>query len=256
MAPLIAFIIGAGQNVGEHTAAALKAKGYQVAVGSRKPDIEQRKKEGYFPVVIDATNPDSVKTAFAQVNKELGPPNVVIFNASHWVSAAVPEDPLTLSLEGLKEQMDVTLAAYAAAQEALQGFRSETHKDGLKTFIITGNPLPWVPADTLPLYFGVYIQKTILWRFTEFFANAYAKEQARFYFVTLVGKAGGVIDDLSHWPTSGPQHAQVQYSYVFHWDHAVNDLLPSLQVYLDLITREDQTDWDYRFTVDGKKWTK
>ncbi|KAJ7793008.1 hypothetical protein B0H14DRAFT_3498540 [Mycena olivaceomarginata] len=40
---LIAFIIGAGKNVGEHTAAALKGKGYQVVLGSRAPVIDQVK---------------------------------------------------------------------------------------------------------------------------------------------------------------------------------------------------------------------
>jgi NAD(P)-dependent dehydrogenase (short-subunit alcohol dehydrogenase family) len=80
MSPLIAFIIGAGRNIGEHTAAALKAKGYQVALGSRKPDEDQIKKDGYFPVAIDAESPETLKAAFSQINRELGPPNVVIFN--------------------------------------------------------------------------------------------------------------------------------------------------------------------------------
>jgi NAD(P)-dependent dehydrogenase (short-subunit alcohol dehydrogenase family) len=81
MSPLIAFIIGAGRNIGEHTAAALKAKGFKVALGSRKPDVDQIKKDGYFPVAIDAESPVSVQQAFSQVNQELGgPPNVVIFN--------------------------------------------------------------------------------------------------------------------------------------------------------------------------------
>ncbi|KAJ7260908.1 hypothetical protein B0H12DRAFT_1231653 [Mycena haematopus] len=138
---LIAFIIGAGKNIGEHTAATLKANGYQVALGSRKPIIDQVKKDGYFPVTVEAGSPESVKAAFAQVTKELGPPNVVIFNAAVYVPAPVPEDPLTLSLEAFKQHTDVGLGVFAAAQEALVGFRSETLK-GPKTFIVTGNPLP------------------------------------------------------------------------------------------------------------------
>jgi hypothetical protein len=73
--------------------------------------------------------------------------------------------------------------------------------------------------------------------------------------VSLVdAETGGVIEPLSSFYTSGPQHAQV---------------------YLDLITRGDQADWEYRsvflflmqyenilfyffdrFTLDGKQWTK
>ncbi|KAF7368822.1 hypothetical protein MVEN_00207400 [Mycena venus] len=235
MSPLIAFIIGAGQNIGEHTAAALKAKGYQVALGSRKPVIEQVRKNGYFPVAVDAENPESVQAAFAQINKDLGPPSVVIFNAAVFVPPPVPEDPLTLSVGDLKRQTDVGVAVYAAAQEALKGFRSETLKDTAhKTFIITGNALPWIPASG-GAWMGLNIQKVMEWRLMEIFSSVYSKEGARFYFVSLVGDHGGVIEPISSFFTSGPQHAQV---------------------YLGLITREDQADWDYRFTLDGKQWIR
>ncbi|KAJ7631916.1 hypothetical protein DFH06DRAFT_1337437 [Mycena polygramma] len=232
--PLVAFIIGAGKNVGESTAAALKAKGYKVALGSRKPVIDQVEKDGYFPVAIDAQSTESVQKAFAQVNKELGPPNVVVFNAVSFTQPPTPADPMTLPLESFKAQTDLAVSVYAAAQEALKGFRSDIHKGALKTFIITGNALPWIPVDD-PLWLGLSVQKIIEWRLAEIFALAYAKEQIRFYFATLVGEKGGIIEPLSLFSTSGPQHAQV---------------------YLDLITRADQEDWDYRFTLDTKKWTK
>ncbi|KAJ7894838.1 hypothetical protein B0H14DRAFT_2681930 [Mycena olivaceomarginata] len=233
MSSLVAFVIGSGQNIGDSTAAALKAQGYKVAVGSRKPAVEERQRDGYLPVAMDAHSPEGVKAAFAHVNAELGPPSVVVFNTGLSVTAPVPEDPLSLPLEAFQRQTAVASAVYAAAQEALVGFRSDTLKGMNKTFIITGNPLPWLPADVLPIYFGLNIQKLILWRLMEFFSGAYLKEQARFYFATLVGEKGGVIEDVSAFPTSGPQHAQV---------------------YLDLITRADQTNWDYRFTLDGKQW--
>ncbi|KAJ7875315.1 hypothetical protein B0H14DRAFT_3548896 [Mycena olivaceomarginata] len=226
---LIAFIIGAGKNVGEHTAAALKGKGYQVVLGSRAPVIDQVKKDGYFPVTVDVGNPESVKRAFVQINKELGPPNVVIFNASISVAPPNPADPLTLPLEAFKQHTDVGLSVYAAAQEAIRGFRSETHKGALKTFIVTGNPLPWIPATHLN-WIGGNVEKTMQWRLMELLSHAYSKEGSR-----IVGETGGIINPLSAFFTSGPQHAQV---------------------YLDLVTREDQADWDYRFTLEGKQWRK
>ncbi|KAJ6478561.1 hypothetical protein C8R47DRAFT_636425 [Mycena vitilis] len=231
--PLVAFIIGAGKNVGESTAVALKAKGYKVAVGSRKPVIEQVKKDGYFPVAVDAQSAESIQQAFAQVNQELGPPNVVVYNVVSFTPPPTPADPATLPLESFKAQTDVGVSVYAAVQEALKGFRSDTHKGSLKTFIITGNALPWVVDN--PFWFSLSVQKIIEWRLAEIFALAYAKEQIRFYFATLVGENGGVIEPLSLFSTSGPQHAQV---------------------YLDLINRANQEDWDYRFTLDTKKWTK
>ncbi|KAJ7875333.1 hypothetical protein B0H14DRAFT_3130772 [Mycena olivaceomarginata] len=169
MSPLIAFIIGAGQ------------------------DIDQ---EGWiFPCGCNIEIPESVQAAFAQITKDLGPPNVVIFNAATVVPPPVPEDPLTLSLEDFKRQTDVGMAVYAAAQEALKGFRSET------------------------------IRKVMEWCLMEMLSTAYSKEGSRFYFVSLVGENGAVVEPLSSFFTSGPQHAQI---------------------YLNLITRDDQTDWEYR----------
>lgn len=76
----IAFIIGSGSNVGKNVAKIFKEKGYTVAIGSRNPDVESSKSSGYFPVKISAGEIDSVREAFAEVNKALGPPNVVIYN--------------------------------------------------------------------------------------------------------------------------------------------------------------------------------
>ncbi|KAF7345081.1 hypothetical protein MVEN_01671600 [Mycena venus] len=231
---LIAFIIGAGQNIGQHTAAALKAKGYQVALGSRKPVVEQVRKDGYFPVAVDAESPESIQAAFAQINKDLGPPSVVIFNAAVVVPAPTPEDPLTLSVADFKRQTDVGVSVYAAAQEAVKGFRTEALKNAQKTFITTGNALPWLPAAN-GARIGLNIQKVLEWRLSEIFSNVYAKEGARFYFASLVGDTGSFVDPITNFFTSGPQHAQV---------------------YLELITRKDQADWDYRFTLEGKQWIR
>jgi hypothetical protein len=99
------------------------------------------------------------------------------------VAPPVPDDPLTLSVESFKQQTDFGVGVYAAAQEALQGFRSDIHKGALKTFIVTGNPLPWVPADK-PLWLGLSVEKLIKWRLMEYFSVAYSKEQARWVELT------------------------------------------------------------------------
>lgn len=78
--PLVAFVIGAGANIGRSVATHLKSQGYGVAWGSRNPDVERLKKEGFFPVKIDVTKHESIKAAFEAVNKGLGAPNVVVYN--------------------------------------------------------------------------------------------------------------------------------------------------------------------------------
>jgi hypothetical protein len=125
------------------------------------------------------------------------------------VTAPVPEDPLSLPLEAFQRQTAVASAVYAAAQEALVGFRSDTLKGMNKTFIITGNPLPWLPADVLPIYFGLNIQKLILWRLMEFFSGAYSKEQARWvgaclfvFFVSIMLQHCGINPGSTSLPSS------------------------------------------------------
>lgn len=92
------------------------------------------------------------------------------------VTPPVEGDPLSMSLETFKEQIDTGLSLYAAAQEALKGFR--TQKDVLNTFIVTGNPLPWVPADR-PAWLGLNMQKVMAWRLMEIFSKSYSKEGSR-----------------------------------------------------------------------------
>ncbi|KAJ7482226.1 hypothetical protein B0H11DRAFT_2022165 [Mycena galericulata] len=233
MSSPIAFIIGSGGNVGKHTAIALKAKGYKVALGSRKPAVQDIKNDGYFPVTVDAESVESIKAAFATITAELGPPNVVIFNAATFEPAPNPAEPLTLSVESFTKQTAFAASVFAAAQEALVGFRSDVHKDASKTFIVTGNPLPWLPVQgPLVPYFTINLQKTVLWRLTEYLASAYSKENIRFYYATITSSEGGMaFTTPEEFYTTGPQHAQV---------------------YLDLITRKDQAEWDYRFDLEAK----
>ena len=74
---LVAFIIGAGPNVGQSVGRTLAQNGYQVAAGSRSAKPNE---DGFLPVALDVAKPESIERAFQTVTKELGPPNVVIFN--------------------------------------------------------------------------------------------------------------------------------------------------------------------------------
>jgi len=230
MPSLTALILGAGSNVGQSLATLLKQKGYAVALGSRNPDFDHVKKEGFFPVRIDVSKPESIKDAFATVNAELGPPNVVVYNAAVFKAPTDPTDPLSLPLEDFTEAVFTGLGVFVAAQQALPGFRSETHKDSTKTFIVTGNLLPFLPP-TSPSYLGLDTQKSIQARLVDLFSRVYPKEDIRFYVAHLVSSTG-TIPPYDVFKTSGPTHAQV---------------------YWDLISHKEQLNWDYRFTVDGNK---
>ncbi|EDR10835.1 uncharacterized protein LACBIDRAFT_315701 [Laccaria bicolor S238N-H82] len=224
---LVAFIIGAGPHIGAAVGTILKQNGYRVALGSRNPKTDKETEEGFYPVKVDASSSESIQAAFQAVNAELGPPNVVIYNAASFVPLPTPEDPLSLHLESFQSSTAVGLGVFAAAQQAITGFRSGVHKDSPKAFIVTGNLLPFVSA--LPAYTSLDIQKVVAARLVETFATAY-KDDIRFYFASLVSPSGEL--PKGDFPKSAETHAQV---------------------YWELINSRTQGNWDHRFTLDGKK---
>ncbi|EEB88729.1 hypothetical protein MPER_13265 [Moniliophthora perniciosa FA553] len=228
---LVAFILGAGSNVGRSVALKLKEQSYAVAVGSRNPDKESAKKDGFFPVTLDINNQDSIVKAFETVKKELGAPNVVVYNAAILNLPEDVSDPLTLSIEGFNACITLGQNVFLAAQQALPGFRSEGHKQNAKAFIVTGNLLPFLPVETTRLV-GLSAQKTIESHLIELFNNTYLKEGIRYHYAHFVAEDGS-IPPYSDFRVSGPDHATA---------------------YWDLISAKEPGRWDYRFVKGGKKY--
>ncbi|KAJ7147427.1 hypothetical protein C8R43DRAFT_1195672 [Mycena crocata] len=154
--------------------------------------------------------------------------------ATTFEMAPIQEDPLTLSTEAVTTMTGMGVAVFAAAQEFVNAARAAGPEFASlpRTFITTGNPLPWCPDMR---WFGMNSQKVVQWRLVGLLAEAYGGEGFRFYYATLVGSTGGIVDNIPDFFTSGPQHAEV---------------------YLELISREEQGEWDHRFTLDTKQWTK
>lgn len=223
----IAFIIGAGPHIGAAVGTILKQNGYRIALGSRNPKTDKETEEGSYPVKVDASSSESIQAAFRTVNAELGPPNVVIYNAASFIPLPTPEDPLSLPLESFESSTAVGLGVFAAAQQAITGFRSGVHKHSPKAFIVTGNLLPFISA--LPSYTSLDVQKVVAARLVETFAAAYKDDSIRFYFASFVSPSGEI--SLEDFPKSAETHARV---------------------YWELINSEIQGNWDHRFTLDGK----
>ncbi|KAF8917070.1 hypothetical protein CPB85DRAFT_1431684 [Mucidula mucida] len=228
---LVAFIIGAGSNVGDSVAQILLKQNYKVALGSRNPKRDNVP-EGLYPFSIDVTKPESIKPAFDKVTADVGPPNIVIFNAATFERSNL-EDPLSLPFSGFSRDHAVTASFYLAAQEALSSFRSPVHKDSVKAFIVTGNLLAFIPAAASEATrFGLGLQKRSEAYLTELFHNVYGKEGIRFHYAHLVSSEGG-IPPYADFLKSGPAHAKA---------------------YARLINAEAPKSWDYRFTKDGEKY--
>lgn len=75
----VVFVLGAGAGVGSSVAKAFAAKGYNVALASRKANPEEDTADKIH-IPLDLGLPGSVADAFEKVKKSLGIPSVVVYN--------------------------------------------------------------------------------------------------------------------------------------------------------------------------------
>ena len=91
----IILILGAGPRIGTSLAKAFAAKGYKVALTSRKAsDVNNTADE--IHIQSDLADPGTVANAFSQVKASLGIPSVVVYNGEY--RCPEPRCFLTLSL--------------------------------------------------------------------------------------------------------------------------------------------------------------
>ena len=129
-------IVGAGPGLGQALARRFAAEGHRVALVARdEGKLDAMADEiggGAAGFPADATDVDSLRAALARIADEMGPPAVLIHNASRWIAAKATDlDPATLASE-------LTLgatAALAGAQAVLPGMEAA----GRGTILWTGS---------------------------------------------------------------------------------------------------------------------
>ncbi len=79
----VAVVVGVGPGLGSAVARRFAAAGFKVAVARRRPEESAGLAEeiGGRAYACDATEQDSVEAMFAAIDKELGDPQVVVYNA-------------------------------------------------------------------------------------------------------------------------------------------------------------------------------
>ncbi|KAI9705867.1 MAG: hypothetical protein M1836_005273 [Candelina mexicana] len=136
MSKPVVLIFGAGANVGLSIASKFKQEGYKVAAVSRT--IKDDLKKVADKTIASSLSPEEVQKDFGEVEKELGPPNVIVYNA-YSLSVADGADPLSLPpSDFFKDLNGNTSSAYAAAASAATAF-AKVPSSLPKVFIYTGN---------------------------------------------------------------------------------------------------------------------
>ncbi|CAG8958574.1 hypothetical protein HYFRA_00009891 [Hymenoscyphus fraxineus] len=138
----IILILGAGKMVGLSIANLFSTHGYKVALASRSGTPLGEGKQ-FLSIKADFTDPESMEGVFETVKRELGVPNVVVFNA--YQSTFNPQ-PFSLPLSTFSSGVAISItSAFAALKYSIEGFDT-LPADVKKTFIYTGNKLnvePW-----------------------------------------------------------------------------------------------------------------
>ena len=112
--PRTVLVTGGNRGIGKAVAERLRADGHRVAVTHRGSGAP----EGLFGVVCDVTDPESVDAAFAAVEEEFGPVEVVVSNAG------ITDDTLLMRMkdEQFTRVVEANLAgAFRVAKRASRG---------------------------------------------------------------------------------------------------------------------------------------
>lgn len=197
----ILFILGGGPRIGHSVAKKFLGQGYKVAVGRRHTD--KINLDGALPVYVDVTKPETIETAFREVESKLGVPNVVVYNGksvqiailapflfrSHadtylpFEQAAAltfpPEnDPFGIDPATFERDLTVNAgAAYAALHYATRLARGQGKQDSRSlVFIATGNVTPF---QVNPFAVTLGPGKSALAHLIELGTAAYDKQEFR-----------------------------------------------------------------------------
>ena len=218
----IAFIIGGGPRIGYSVAEAFTRRGCKVAIASRRPDKKLIESRGWLAIEMDLADHDAIKKGFETVRAQLGPPNVVVYNAAALTFTA-EDDPFSLNGGQYLDTLHVNvIGAYVCLCETMSGFTAidDSGEKVAKVFIATGNVVPFQP---IPFAVTLGSGKAALVNLVQVGNVAYAKKGYRFYFASQILQDGGPVPYEN---VDGPAHGRV---------------------YTELVDRPALGEWDVRF---------
>ena len=117
-----ALIVGVGSGISASVARLLAKEGVTVALAARNPGklADLVRETGALAIELDATKPDAVARAFETVDKQLGAPDIGLYNASGRTRGAFAElDPIEVARELAVSAYGGFLVAQQAARRML-----------------------------------------------------------------------------------------------------------------------------------------
>jgi NAD(P)-dependent dehydrogenase (short-subunit alcohol dehydrogenase family) len=126
MAAPVALIVGAGPGISGAFARGLADRGYAVALAARGLDRLQALAQplGAHAYRADTSRADDLRTLFEQVERDLGTPDVVLFNPSARVRGQISE----LDAAAVAQALHATaMGAFVVAQEAARRMLPRKH---------------------------------------------------------------------------------------------------------------------------------
>ncbi|MBG0511615.1 SDR family NAD(P)-dependent oxidoreductase [Agrobacterium sp. MOPV5] len=147
--------IGSGPGIGLATAEHFASQGFQIVLSARTATktealAQQLRDKGYKVDVktVDATNPDAVASLIEDVETQIGPIDVVHYNAASMRQATVSDQPLDTFNTDLAINIGGALVAVQAASAKMSN-------RGAGTILLTGGGYALSPApDYLSLSIG------------------------------------------------------------------------------------------------------
>ncbi|KAL8853367.1 MAG: hypothetical protein Q9221_001843 [Calogaya cf. arnoldii] len=175
----VILILGAGPNIGQHVAQAFAAKGYKIALTSRKAKDESTGEQ--LNISSDLSDPNIQRSVciFLLKCRKTPPRTLLMFSEAAGMTPNDPKDPLSLPLADFTSHMNInTTSAFVAAQEAVSAFK-QLPDSASKTFIYTGNKLN---TTTMAPLLDLGVGKSATAHIIQSAAAAYAERGFKFYY--------------------------------------------------------------------------
>ncbi|WP_417713149.1 SDR family NAD(P)-dependent oxidoreductase [Pseudophaeobacter arcticus] len=219
----VALIVGAGPGLGASLARIFAQAGYDVALASRRSGSlpELCAEIGAKHYVCDASDVESVKALFHQVDTDLGPPDLVVYNAGAYMRGPIADLDLdlvraTLSVNG----WGALVVAQAAARRMIAR--------GSGTMLFTGASAGLKGfAQSAPFAMGKFALRGL--------CQSLARELAP----KNIHVAHVVLDGVILWPDRGGPYANPDTT--LHPDEVA-------RTYLEL-SRQHKSAWTYEIEL-------